>query len=42
MQFRYCNLISRLAREDEEFHAVLARGTPPWTVWVSGFGVELD
>ena len=41
MQFRYCNLMSRLAREDEEFHAVLAR-TPPWTVWVFSFGVELD
>ena len=41
MQFRYCNLISRLARV-AEFHAALARGIPPWTVWVFSFGVELD
>ena len=42
MQFRYCNLISRLARKDAEFHAALAGGIPLWTVWVFSFGVELD
>jgi hypothetical protein len=42
MQLRYCNLISRLAREDAEFNAALVRGIPPWTVCVFSFGVELD
>jgi hypothetical protein len=31
MQYRHCNLISRLAREDTEFSAALARGIRLWT-----------
>ena len=37
MQFRYCNLISRLARKDAEFHAALAGGIP---LWMCGFLVS--
>jgi hypothetical protein len=42
MQVDDCNFISRLAREDAEFHAALTRGIPPRTVLVFNSGVELD
>ena len=34
--------LSRLAREDAEFHAALTRGIPLRTVLVFNFEVELD